>query len=448
MVVGGGPAGCASAITAAHAGLDVVLVDKAQFPRDKTCGDGLTAMALAELADLGVSVAECASQFEPGYAMLRSPAGRLARLPLENKIAAVVTRAELDFALIEAARSAGVAVLEGVGLEDIGFTDGGLKELGDGGCQARLSNKTTIAANHVIAADGVYSSVRKALAQNTTHQNPSTKYLGEWHAARQYRRVATATRTTARTAASPKQVSGGGARDLWVWFEPDLLPGYAWSFPLADDIVNFGFCALRPTAAGNEAGDEAGNKASGTGKQMAQIWRGLAERSHIAEVLSQSEPCGNQRAWPIPARRIGEMPLTCGPVLFCGDAAAMADPMTGEGIGQALKAGRLAAQAIAAGFSNTGFSNAGSGSDEYAAIARRYERSVRSAIGADHRLAQMLSSVLAKPAVANLAVRCADTNDWARRKFGRWMFEAYPRALVATPSRWNTLSRWKLRRSR
>lgn len=59
-----------------------VLMDKAAFPRDKTCGDGLTVLALGELANLGGDVGQCDSTTQPAYAMLRLPAGRTARLPL------------------------------------------------------------------------------------------------------------------------------------------------------------------------------------------------------------------------------------------------------------------------------------------------------------------------------------------------------------------------------
>ncbi len=394
LVIGAGPAGCAAAITANRAGLEVLVVDKAEFPRDKTCGDGLTSMALKELADLGVNVGECGSVAKPRHATLRSPSGWVTKLSLQEspEPVAIATRNEFDFALTQAVRSAGITFLEGVGVDEIA--------LDDHGCVVRLTDSAssptqnirerhvptrTTRARHVIAADGIYSKVRRLL--NLGHNN----YLGEWHAARQYRRV---------------QTTGSGEQDLWVWFEPDILPGYVWSFPLADGIVNFGFCALRASKGGHKK----------TGRDMAEIWRSLTTRAHIAEVLGHTEPFGAQRAWPIPSRGVGEMPLAHGPVLFCGDAAALADPLTGEGIGQALLTGRLAAEAIATGTS--------------------YERSVKQAIGADNRFSRLLSSALSRPAITNLTVRLVDSNEWSRRNFGRWLFEVYPRALIATPKRW------------
>src|SRR2546430_7929104 len=81
-VVGGGPAGAAAAITLARAGRDVVLVDKARFPRDKCCGDGLTAGALRRLEALGLSPDTIPSWQGGDDAWMRSPSGRPGRFPL------------------------------------------------------------------------------------------------------------------------------------------------------------------------------------------------------------------------------------------------------------------------------------------------------------------------------------------------------------------------------
>tara|TARA_B100000579_G_C22616035_1_gene749579 strand:- start:150 stop:683 length:534 start_codon:yes stop_codon:yes gene_type:complete len=159
------------------------------------------------------------------------------------------------------------------------------------------------------------------------------------------------------------------------------------------------------------------------GKQLAAIWNGILQRPPIREVLGNAEPEDSRTAWPIPAR-LPRAQLAKGPVLFVGDAATATDPMTGEGIGQALESGRLAAQAIAA---ESPTENA----------ARIYEQSARTAFQLDHRFSKTLSNVLAKPILTEMALRAVDANAWSRRNFVRWMFEDYPRASLINPKHWN-----------
>ena len=98
--------------------------------------------------------------------------------------------------------------------------------------------------------------------------------------------------------------------------------------------------------------------------------------------------------------------------------------MTGEGIGQALLTGILAAEAVVA-----------SGSDPVA-VARHYRGAVGHHLAPDVRFAAALGAVLRSRAGARAAVRAAGLTPWTRRNFARWLFEDYPRALVLTPSRW------------
>jgi flavin-dependent dehydrogenase len=128
-------------------------------------------------------------------------------------------------------------------------------------------------------------------------------------------------------------------------------------------------------------------------------------------------------AWPIPAG-IDRAVLANGHVLFVGDAARATDVMTGEGIGQAVLTGRLAAEAVMAGGDAT-------------AVRRHYERHVRRHLFADHRMSKVLNGWLAKPLLARGAVRVVGLSAWTRRNFVRWMFEDEPRAVVFTPRRWH-----------
>src|SRR5205807_6308905 len=119
-VVGGGPAGAAAAITLARAGRDVVVVDRARFPREKCCGDGLTADALRQLEALGLRPEVVASWQRVDNVWVRSPSGRTVRLPLprgQGTYAAVARRRDLDAALLDEARAAGAEVHDGHALD-------------------------------------------------------------------------------------------------------------------------------------------------------------------------------------------------------------------------------------------------------------------------------------------------------------------------------------------
>ncbi|MBU6317393.1 MAG: FAD-dependent oxidoreductase, partial [Acidobacteria bacterium] len=109
LVVGAGPAGAAAAIELARAGRRVTVIDKAVFPRDKCCGDGLTTLALRELEPLGLRPEHVPNWQNVSAAWLRSPSGREVCLPMptDGLFAATTPRRELDDALVRLAKSAG-----------------------------------------------------------------------------------------------------------------------------------------------------------------------------------------------------------------------------------------------------------------------------------------------------------------------------------------------------
>jgi geranylgeranyl reductase family protein len=390
-VVGGGPAGAAAAITLARAGAAVTLVDKARFPRDKTCGDGLTAGALRLLEELGLDPAAVPSWLVVDDVVVRSPSGREATFPMprgQGTYAAVARRTDLDEALLDVARSAGAKVLDGHACTAVTEHDDH--------AELEVEGLGTLSTGWIVAADGIWSPVRKHLGLATPG------YRGEWHAFRQYF----------------ADVGPRAAEQLFVWFEPDLLPGYAWSFPLPGQRANVGF------------GIQRGGKV-GRIQDMAAIWRELLDRPHVREVLGDAAvPEAPHRAWPIPAR-IDDVALTGRRTLFVGDAAAATDPMTGEGIGQALLTGVLAGEAVLR------HGRPDATADAARAVTRQYTRDVKRALVADHRMSMLLIRALRHRKGARAAVRIAGASDWTRRNFGRWLFEDYPRALLVTPRRWH-----------
>ncbi|HXZ82622.1 MAG TPA: NAD(P)/FAD-dependent oxidoreductase [Acidimicrobiales bacterium] len=395
-VVGAGPAGCAAAITLAQRGRRVLLVDRAHFPRAKCCGDGLTTGALRRLEALGLDPGAVAS-FRPATELsVRSPSGRTVRLPLKGApgtFAAVARRSDLDAALVVLTRRQGARFRDGT--RCVGAADG------RAGCVRLIfDDASAVQARFVIAADGAWSPLRRILAQRG---EPGPAEVGgpprpEW--------------TALRTYASP--IRPAAMERLWVWFAADLLPGYGWSFPLADGTANIGICVRR-----------------GPGPALATLWESTLASPFVTSLLGPDAVLqAPARAWPIPTG-IDRVPLSGlgGRVLFAGDAACAADPFTGEGVGQALATGTLAAQAITEASPSPG------------AVANRYRAGVRRSLGRDHHLSDWCRALFSTTLGARGALRVVDGSDLVRRNVGRWLFEDYPRAIAVTPRHWAALAR-------
>ena len=384
LIIGAGPSGTACAATLHRLGHEVVVVDKATFPRDKCCGDGLTTNALRILEGLNFDPSRVADWQTCSDVEMRSFSGRKIDLPLPSiggQFAAIAPRAQFDHALVEHCRDIGITIHEGCAFESITHHD-------TNGISVQVENLGELTVDYVVAADGMWSPVRKSLGLSTPG------YLGEWHAFRQY----------------IGNVHGSANEKLHIWFDKDLLPGYAWSFPLPDNRVNFGFGILRTSDRST--------------KYMNDLWRDLLTRPYITETLGEHfVPEDRHTAWPIPAR-IHDAVRSSGRVLFIGDAVCATDTLTGEGIGQALETGIAAGEAIHE-------------CDTAADVRDSYSHKIDSLLLADHRTSSVLSRMLTYPVVARMVLALVDTNNWTRKNFVRWMFEDEARAVVFTPRRWH-----------
>lgn len=287
-VIGAGPAGSAAALSALRTrpGARVLLLDKADFPRDKSCGDGIAPHALDELARLGAAHV-LLNRVPVRHLRLVSPRGTEVSTVLERPDY-VVPRTVFDAGLVEAAVARGAELVR--------HTVRQLEVRAD-----RVVLDDGIEARTVVGADGANGVVRRLLG--LAKQDPST--------------IAVAVRGYIPWETSdPEQVIVMDGRD---W------PAYAWRFDAGDGTSNVGFGMLLPSLRATDRGRDA-----------------LHER--MVELLPESAGATRLRSHHLPLSTSRPV-QPGGRVLLAGDAASLINPLTGEGIFYALLSGRLAGAA-------------------------------------------------------------------------------------------------------
>jgi menaquinone-9 beta-reductase len=307
-VVGAGPAGAAAALAAGRAGVRVALIDRAVFPRDKACGDGIAPHALDVLADLGVP--DAVDGYPPvGRLRLVSPGGAVVSRPLARP-AYTVPRRVFDARLVDAARACGAAFTHHTVRRIVVTHDG-----------VRLDDRVT--ARVVVGADGAGSVVRRALGHGA---NP------EGHLALAIRGYAPA---------------GTGHAEQRIVTAAAQWPAYAWTFPIGDGRANVGYGEIL------------------RGHPVSRAH--LLER--LAALLPELDPAAvsDLRAHLLPLST-HRPPVGRGRLLLAGDALSLINPFTGEGIFYAVLSGALAGAAAAEAVRDGA---AGSAAARYAGAFRR-----------------------------------------------------------------------------
>lgn len=311
VVVGAGPAGSAAAAWAARAGRDVQVVDAAQFPRDKSCGDGLTPRAVAELERLGMGAWLDTRIRHHGLRM--SGFGADVEVPWPGpsfpSTGSAVPRTELDDRIRSVAADDGAKMRLGAKVVGVNHDSRGLVQ------SVQLDDGATIGCNHLIVADGARSTLGRVLGRT-------------WHKETVY---GTAIRGYLAT---PR------ANEPWITShlelrspEGQVLPGYGWIFPLGNGEVNIGVGAL---ATAKRPAHAALRPLLSYYTQLRREEWGFSAEPRAA--LSALLPMG------------GAVSGVAGPNwMLVGDAAACINPLNGEGIDYGLETGRLAAEMLGAG---------------------------------------------------------------------------------------------------
>ncbi len=389
LVIGGGPSGSACAYWLAEAGWDVVLVERKHFPREKTCGDGLTPRSVRQLADMGLEGALAGAHRYDG---LQAHAfGRVVDLPWPSHpdfppYGYVVTRYDLDQIVNDRAEKAGATVWQGTeamaplldpdvrvdqpDVAGVRSRRGGTPGDGDTrlpACTGAVVRDTTtgltrdIRARYVVVADGANSRFGRALGTSRNRARPMGMAL------RGYYRSPRHDDTFIESHLDIRDANGA------------TVPGYGWIFPVGDGRVNVGVGLLSTD----------------------RRWKGV-NTSTLMDTFVRYAPA----SWGLSPESClgpptgGKLPmgLSVGPrvgptTLVVGDAAGSINPFNGEGIAYGYETGRLAAAALGEALSGDG-----------GAALDRYEQRLEDTYRLYFRVAQAFVRMISRPELMKICV--------------------------------------------
>jgi menaquinone-9 beta-reductase len=314
LVIGGGPAGASAAYWLARYGHDVTIVERKSFPREKTCGDGLTPRAVHQLNEMGLG--DQLSQFHKYNGLRATGMGRQLELqwpshPVYPQYGYVVRRRELDTMVARTAVAAGATLLEGHDavqpIVDRGFVRGAV-------VQSASGESLDIRARYVVVADGANSRFGRSLGTFRTRELPyGTAIRTYWESPRH---------------AEPWIESALDVKDR----NGNPMPGYGWIFPVGDGTVNIGVGLLSTFREFKSVNTT--HLLDAYAHQVADRWEIDADNPEC-KATSGRIPMG------------GSVGPKAGPsYLVIGDAAGSVNPFNGEGIDYAYETARMAAAVL------------------------------------------------------------------------------------------------------
>jgi len=369
IVVGAGPSGATTAFYLAQSGLDVLLLEKSRFPREKVCGDGLTPRAVKTLVSMGISVSE-----QDGWVRNKGlrviGAGKRLELPWPELASypgygLVRTRLDLDETLARRAQQAGARLFEGVTVtgpvldERTGRITGVVAKAADGG------EDPTYRARVVVAADGNSSRLSVAMGLRKRDDRP----------------LGVAVRTYYQT---PRHDDDYLESWLDLWDGDRLLPGYGWIFGMGDGTSNVGLGLLNTSAAFGHTDYHALLRKWLEG--MPAEW-GFTEENRTQPIRGAALPMGFNRT---PHYHQG--------LLLVGDAGGMVNPFNGEGIAYAMETGEILARTIVQALAR-------SRRAETERVLAGYPHALSQAYGGYYALGRTFVKLIGKPTLMRFATK-------------------------------------------
>ena len=320
VIIGAGPAGCSTSLFLSKHKIPHTIIDKAIFPRDKVCGDALSGKAVYVLNQLDPAIipefTKQSSQFIDSWGVkFAAPNGKSIDIPFKKDISKekyppgfIAKRIDFDYQLFKKLDKNYATIIEGTEVTDVERSDNGINIW----CKKGDEQSLISTAKLIIGAEGDRSIVAKKLAgirKDNDHYCAGIRAYYE------------------------------GVEDMHpqnfieLHFLEDMLPGYFWIFPLPNGQANIG----------------AGMLSSSVSKKRVNLkedmLKAIANNPTIKHRFKNAKLIGNIQGWGLPLGS-KKRPLSGNGYLLVGDAGSLIDPFTGEGIGNALYSGMMAANII------------------------------------------------------------------------------------------------------
>ncbi|MTI21718.1 geranylgeranyl reductase family protein [Fulvivirga sp. RKSG066] len=368
IIVGAGPAGCACAYQLRNEKLKIALIDKATFPRDKICGDALSADVINQLYRMDERLA---ADFESFGKKIDSHGVRFVAPnsqhididfanPNHGKAAGYISkRIDFDQFLFDQVKDqSNLTVITGQKVDDI--------KVSKNSVELKINN-SRIFSKLIIGADGAHSIVNKKLGQIKVEKNHYCAGIRCY-----YDRV---------SQMHPKN-------HIELHFYDDVLPGYLWIFPLPNGQANVGLGMLS---------SEVSMRKINLKQKLEEL---VKKHPNLINRFENAEPMEKPQGFGLP---IGskKRPLSGDRFLLLGDAASLIDPFTGEGIGNALRSGRIAAEHIVNAIGLNDFSKE---------FNKRYDKVIYQKMWNELRISRSMQKLLRYPKLFNFVVKKANKN--------------------------------------
>ena len=369
IVVGAGPAGSTTAYYLAQAGLDVLLLEKSRFPREKVCGDGLTPRGVKALVAMGISVSE-----QDGWVRNKGlrVIGAGQRLELSwpelssyPGYGLVRPRTDLDQMLARRAEQAGARLVEGLTVTGPVLEDRTGRITGVTARPAGADGERTYTSRVVVAAVGNSSRLSVAMGLRKRDDRP----------------LGVAVRTYYRT---PRHEDDYLESWLDLWDSGRLLPGYGWIFGMGDGTSNVGLGLLNTSAAFGRTDYHALLRRWLKG--MPAEW-GFTEENRTQPIRGAALPMGFNRT-----------PHYFNGLLLAGDAGGMVNPFNGEGIAYAMESAEILARTIVQALARPRRADT-------ERVLAGYPRALREAYGGYYALGRVFVKAIGRPDLMRFATR-------------------------------------------